>query len=362
MPDETGRTDLAHQLSLARQAEFLRALPEEALRRLLLTCQVRAVAAGDPIFEDGDDGGSMFVVLSGELVVHKHGRQIATGGPGQYFGEMALVEGKPRSAGLRALSDAVVLEIPAGSFQEHVLTSAAALMAMLKTMADRSRHDLGALAASNEQLHRYTAAMEHANRELTDVRRELEEKNRQLERLSTHDALTGIPNRRHFDATLEQEWRRATREASPLTLALCDIDHFKGYNDGYGHQEGDVCLERVARALAETFRRPGDLVARYGGEEFVTVLPSTAEKGAAALAEKMRAAIEALQIPHRNSPIRSVVTISVGVATVVPQPGSEPEGLVDAADRALYAAKQQGRNRVVVAGATTEGKAETAPS
>jgi diguanylate cyclase (GGDEF)-like protein len=361
MRDEASRTDLARQLSLARQAEFLRALPEEALRRLLAKGQVRAVAAGDPIFEDGEDGRSMFVVLSGEILVHKHGRQIATGGPGQYFGEMALIEGKPRSAGIEALSDAVVLEISAESFSEHVLSSADALMAMLKTMANRSRHDLGALAASNEQLHRYTAAMEHANRELTDVRRELEEKNRQLERLSTHDALTGIPNRRRFDATLEQEWRRATREASPLSLALCDIDYFKGYNDTYGHQEGDECLARVARALAETFRRPGDLVARYGGEEFVSVLPGTTQKGAAVLAERMRAAVEALQIPHRSSPLGSVVTISVGVATVVPPPGSEPESLVDLADRALYAAKQKGRNRVEAARATPEA-ARTPPS
>jgi len=290
----------------------------------------------------------MFVVLSGELTVHKRGRQIAVGGPGDYFGEMAIIEERRRSAGLRALTDSTVLEIPAPSFHKHVAASSAALLAMLRTMAGRSRNDLGALASSNEQLQQYTAAVEHANRELTEARRQLENQNVQLERLSTLDTLTGIPNRRRFDETLAHEWRRGSRESSPLSIALCDIDFFKGYNDTLGHQAGDQCLARVARALADTFRRPGDLVARYGGEEFVAVLPATGERGAAALAERMRARVESLGIPNGSSPISPSVTISIGTATAVPGPGLKPEELVRRADAALYRAKEQGRNRVEV--------------
>jgi diguanylate cyclase (GGDEF)-like protein len=290
----------------------------------------------------------MFVVLTGELAVHKRGRQIAVGGPGEYFGEMALIEGRRRSAGLRALSAAAVLEIPAEAFRAHVASSPSALLAMLKTMAERSRNDLGALASSNEQLQQYAAAVGHANRELTEARRQLEEKNAQLERQSTIDTLTSIPNRRRFDETLAHEWRRGSRESSPLSIALCDIDFFKGYNDTYGHQAGDECLARVARALVDTFRRPGDLVARYGGEEFVAVLPATGEKGAAALAERMRERVESLGIPHRSSPISSSVTISIGTATTVPGPAMKPEELVQLADAALYRAKRQGRNRIEV--------------
>ncbi len=176
----------------------------------------------------------------------------------------------------------------------------------------------------------------------------LDAANRELRRLSAQDSLTGISNRRHFDQTLTQEWRRALRARRPLALILFDIDYFKQYNDVYGHQAGDECLRTVAGNLAQHARRPGDWVARFGGEEFAVVLSETDAQGAVHLAEQMRAAIEALAIPHAGSAVGRAVTISAGVASMVPESASgDRRELVQWADAALYEAKRQGRNRVV---------------
>ena len=168
-----------------------------------------------------------------------------------------------------------------------------------------------------------------------------------LESLSLLDALTEIPNRRRFDETLALEWKRAMRDATPLSLLMIDIDHFKQYNDHYGHGAGDVCLQKVAAELASGVARPGDLVARYGGEEFVVILPATDSEAARQIAERLRDRIEKLKLPHAYSDTEAVVTISVGAAT---QAGSSenatPQLLHDAADKALYMAKNGGRNRV----------------
>jgi diguanylate cyclase (GGDEF)-like protein len=192
-------------------------------------------------------------------------------------------------------------------------------------------------------------------RELMDKNSELEQSNRQLERanrllmsLSYLDALTGIPNRRQFDEVLEQEWRRAHREGWSLSLVMLDIDLFKQLNDTYGHQTGDECLRRVAAAVSASLHRAGDVAARFGGEEFAIVLPVTDVDGARALAEEIRLKIHGLRIPHETSPNRAV-TVSLGVASVVPHDGLAPEWLVAAADRALYRAKHDGRNRTSVA-------------
>jgi len=165
--------------------------------------------------------------------------------------------------------------------------------------------------------------------------------------LSTLDGLTGIPNRRHFDATLAKEWNRATRSQSPLSVIMCDIDFFKPYNDHYGHQKGDKCLMQIATILQENARRDGDIAARYGGEEFIIILPATSLENAHEIAEQMRIAIENLGIPHRYSETNNVVTASFGVATTVPVPEQRPGTLVARADKALYRAKLEGRNRVV---------------
>ena len=167
-----------------------------------------------------------------------------------------------------------------------------------------------------------------------------------LRSLSFLDGLTGIANRRRFDDTMAREWRRCARSHLPLSLIILDVDHFKAYNDQYGHQAGDECLRIVAEVLAERARRPSDLVARYGGEEFVCLLPETDGSGATRVAEGFRAAVAERRIPHAQSPVAPYVTISLGVATVIPSVESSPDRLAEMADQLLYRAKRSGRNRV----------------
>lgn len=173
--------------------------------------------------------------------------------------------------------------------------------------------------------------------------------NKELEKLSSLDGLTGIPNRRRFDELLDQEWHRAMRNKKPLSLIMLDIDFFKLYNDHYGHQGGDDCLKLVARTLDESVHREPDTVARYGGEEFAAILPETSINGALEVAENMRASIEANKMAHAKSKVSEHVSISVGVATIIPERDALPEILIAAADQALYNAKENGRNRVEAA-------------
>jgi diguanylate cyclase (GGDEF)-like protein len=159
------------------------------------------------------------------------------------------------------------------------------------------------------------------------------------------DGLTGIANRRHFDVAMEKEHRRAKRGGTPLSLLMIDIDHFKAYNDHYGHQKGDQCLIQVAAELADMLKRPCDLMARYGGEEFAMILPETDGDQAMLMAEAIRARAQALAIPHeRNTDPSRLVTVSIGIATQRGDAPVEIEALIGAADRALYQAKRNGRN------------------
>lgn len=160
------------------------------------------------------------------------------------------------------------------------------------------------------------------------------------------DGLTGVANRRRFDEDLDLHWRHCQRDAQPLSLVLLDVDHFKAYNDRYGHLAGDQCLREVAKALSGCLRRPLDRIARYGGEEFACLLPNTECQGARNLAESMRQAILALAIEHAESSVAGQVTASFGVATQLPLPELPAETLLQAADRQLYLAKGAGRNRV----------------
>ncbi|PLX73526.1 MAG: diguanylate cyclase response regulator [Desulfuromonas sp.] len=175
---------------------------------------------------------------------------------------------------------------------------------------------------------------------------ELARKNQELERLSYLDGLTGIPNRRYFDQTIRQEWNRALREESSLALVLIDIDFFKVYNDVYGHQSGDQCLQRVAQCLSQTLHRSSDFVARYGGEEFVAVLPKTSIAEAETLANKMRYNLAEQELEHKGSNVAKHVTISVGVSCFTPPESSTIDQLISDADEALYSAKRNGRNQV----------------
>jgi diguanylate cyclase (GGDEF)-like protein len=180
------------------------------------------------------------------------------------------------------------------------------------------------------------------NRNLRAVRQDLEESNRELQRLSSHDGLTGVANHRLFGDTLAAEWGRAARERTPLSLIMADIDHFKLLNDSDGHLAGDECLKQVAQTLDQTVRRPTDLLARYGGEEFIAILPGVDAPGAFAMAERMRSAVESLGLPNHGT--GGPVTISLGVASEVPRPGASSEAFVARVDRAMYQAKEAGRN------------------
>lgn len=170
--------------------------------------------------------------------------------------------------------------------------------------------------------------------------------NAELERLASLDGLTQIANRRRFDESLQQTWKMMIRDRRGMSVILCDVDYFKHYNDRYGHQAGDVCLQKVAQALQATVRRSGDLVARYGGEEFVIILANTDLPGATRVAQKIQAAIAELAIPHAASAVNAKVTLSFGVAAVVPSLRILPESLVVSADQALYQAKRNGRNQI----------------
>jgi len=199
------------------------------------------------------------------------------------------------------------------------------------------------LGAKIRAMHR----LESMRKRLLETTRELAASNRQLEMLSRQDGLTGLANRRYLDAFLATEMRRAGRAGEALSLILLDVDFFKKYNDQYGHPAGDECLKRIAGAMQASCRRPADLAARYGGEEFVLVLPTTNAEGARKVSDILAAAIAHLAIPHAQSTVCPVVTISQGIATLVPSHESLPELLIQHADEALYRAKEQGRNRAV---------------
>jgi len=189
-------------------------------------------------------------------------------------------------------------------------------------------------------------ALRKMQEQLETMNDELARSNRELQRLSSLDGLTGVANRRQFDETLEQEWQRAMRTNTPLSLIFADIDFFKRYNDHYGHQAGDDTLKKVAGVLQRSVHRPADLVSRYGGEEFVMVLPDTMLDGAVTVANKVLNGVRNLNIPHSNAEDNDRVTLSIGVATLNPKVNQKPEILVEAADKALYRAKESGRNHV----------------
>ncbi len=180
-----------------------------------------------------------------------------------------------------------------------------------------------------------------------ETENKLEEANRTLSMMARLDGLTQIANRRCFDETIAREWSRLLRSQKPLALVLIDIDYFKKYNDCYGHQAGDECLIKVAKALEAAVSRPSDLVARYGGEEFVLLLPEIDIDGAQHLGERAADKIRELQIAHEKSNVANIVTLSMGAATLLPNPLSSPEELIAKADQALYQAKETGRNRLI---------------
>lgn len=211
------------------------------------------------------------------------------------------------------------------------------------------RDEIGLLVASlNDMRVRLSASHRELERKVSERTHELAAANQKLEALSTSDGLTGIANRRRFDAIYANEWMRALRVRQPLAVLMLDVDLFKNFNDYYGHQAGDECLRSIANVLRVGCRRSSDLAARYGGEEFVIVAANTDAANALQLAEELRQSVEQLGIDHARSP-HGRVTVSLGVAVMVPDEGQAPELLIHLADDALYSAKDQGRNRTVLA-------------
>ncbi len=200
------------------------------------------------------------------------------------------------------------------------------------------------LHRQRQQLEEKTRQLDAKILELEVLHKELEEKNQKLELLSSLDGLTGLFNRRYFDDNLLKEWKQASRDNTPLSLLIIDIDYFKNYNDCYGHLEGDICLRKVAQALYEALLRPTDIIARYGGEEFTAILPNTGSEGAVRVARRMMDHILQLEIVHQESSAAEIVTVSVGGSSVYPSGKIAVTSLLDRADKALYEAKEQGRN------------------
>lgn len=203
---------------------------------------------------------------------------------------------------------------------------------------------LGMIESNNTELLRLNAELTSNHQKVLEIQSELQSANAELKRLSEHDPLTGLPNRLALEKKLEQAWEILGRTGDPLTIMLADIDHFKLYNDRYGHQKGDEALKQVAAILAGAMQRKSDMAARYGGEEFLLVLPGTDVEAAMDIAASIRAQITAARIEHDCSPVGPFLTISIGIASVVPHSDLTMEDLVSAADKALYRVKATGRN------------------
>lgn len=181
-------------------------------------------------------------------------------------------------------------------------------------------------------------------KELEKLTDQLQEVNAYLLAIARTDGLTGLFNRRYFDEVLATEWKRCWRTGNSVALLMMDIDHFKLFNDTYGHQAGDHCLKQVSAAIRECARRAGDVAARYGGEEFAVILPETSESNAVVVSRNILEKVEKLSIPHSASKTDSIVTISIGMATLSPSPENSITELIERADKALYLAKEEGRN------------------
>jgi len=295
-----------------------------ARRELLASAVDLAPAPGDVLIEQGKRRANMFLVLSGELSVHLDdptNEPVATIGAGETVGELSVLDGSDASAFVTAKTEARLLQISEDDFWNLTNVSHAFAVNLLLKLASRLR-------ANNAQVSKNV------------------QQRRQYERAAMFDGLTGIHNRRWLDETLHRMVGRNSRGGSPLSLALIDIDHFKSFNDTYGHSAGDHVLTVVATTLASNLR-PTDLVARFGGEEFVIIFPDTEIDQAKLASDRVREAIAEEKLSTSEGVELPCVTISMGVAQLTS--GQTVPGLLKTADSAMYRAKEAGRNRVLVA-------------
>jgi len=256
------------------------------------------------------------------------------------------------AAALVIFSGGVILIILNAMLQHVILRPVQRLTEHAALLEHEGDYSVRLNLTRQDEIGRLASSFDAMVQTINDRTEQLQLANEQLIFLSVQDGLTGIANRRMFDSYMRKEWRRAMREQTPLSVVMLDVDFFKGYNDAYGHQQGDRCLVAVAAAMQQHVRRPADLAARYGGEEFVLVLPNTHAEGARLLAERVREGIQALKIEHRASTVSPFVSVSLGVVTAIPYCGQNEAGLdafLEAADQGLYLAKHQGRNRTISA-------------
>jgi diguanylate cyclase (GGDEF)-like protein len=291
----------------------------------------------DVVMEREDSGLHVVRYIREELHNHQVRIVLRTGQPGQ------------------APEESVILNYDINDYQlkveltrQRLLTTVISALRSFRDIVtiEQQRQDLAIaldrLQVMQQQLQNYSYNLEIKVSQRTA---ELEQANRELHRLAHLDGLTGVANRRCFDDYLQQQWQKLENQVQPMSLLIADVDYFKAYNDFYGHQAGDTCLQQIATLLQDLAARPQDLVARYGGEEFVILLPNTPIAGACTVAETILNTIRDRQLPHAMSGISASVTVSIGLSWLVPQPESSLKSLIEMADRALYQAKQSGRDR-----------------
>jgi diguanylate cyclase (GGDEF)-like protein len=303
-----------------RRLHVLRRVAPESVHALLRACPVHDLERGETLIEAGQCNLRMYLVLSGRLTVHLPGtgEVVASLEAGEAVGELSVLVDRPAAATVRADTGSRVLAVDEESFWRLVGASHEFAVNLLLLLAQRMRSNLQSM-------------QEGANRR------------RQLERDAWTDALTGLHNRRWLDDRLVRMVARHARAATPLSLLVVDIDHFKGINDCHGHAAGDAVLAAVARTVM-TSMRPTDLAARYGGEEIVVILPETQLAGAVVAADRLRRRIADTTVEAPSGSHLPAVTVSIGVAEL--RPGETAEALFARADAALYAAKRAGRDRV----------------
>jgi diguanylate cyclase (GGDEF)-like protein len=312
---------------LLQAVPLFASLPRAALEALAEDAVTVSFAAKEIVCRQGDPGDSLFVVQSGHVEVivldeQQVETQLAILSPGEFFGELALLDGEPRSATARALTDSTLLVIRRNHFFS-VLRGPNVLENLLAVLAQRVRQADNLVAARGMD-------------------------NRKLEEEALTDALTNLGNRRKLFRDLDTLQARSRRYGQHCALAMCDIDNFKKYNDTYGHAKGDEALRTVAQTLAHHCRA-GDEVYRYGGEEFLVMMPAQTTQTAWVGMDRMRQSLEDLQVPHTGNPPLNVLTFSAGIASMSPDDSATAAEALEKADQALYEAKRQGRNRVATA-------------
>jgi diguanylate cyclase (GGDEF)-like protein len=321
---------------------FISAYSGEECKRLITDVHTdAALILLDVVMETNDAGLRLVKYIREELDNHQIRIILRTGNPGD------------------ALGDSIILNYDINDYKlkveltrQNLLTT---LLASLRAYRDiitierqklKLAEALEKLQESQIQLEEYAFTLEKKIAERTSA---LEIANLQLYRLATMDGLTQVANRRCFDAYWRQQWTLLQEEKQPLSLILMDVDYFKNYNDHYGHLAGDECLRQVAQGISKLLMRPQDLVARYGGEEYVVVLPHTPIEGAKKVAEGIISIIYNLNLAHAKSQVCDRITLSIGVVCVVPNADLTWEAPISLADKALYRAKREGRNRIVIA-------------